>query len=197
MSTNFSESPTDVVSFAASLARGLGHGGVPVEQKSRKRSSVNAGGVTVKGEAQVTGETAKGDAHAENERKKLRTLSSDEATFATAIAAAATSLTRRTEAVAEQHAAQAKQEEAEKAFENEMDGLDALSLLSHCAVQLQVSQPSTPLFGPSKHAREKSWGETSILNALPSMSLSAPGSTGQGSFIPLLAAAAAQAAVTD
>lgn len=186
----FSESPTSVVSFAASLAQGVAGVGEEEKKLSRKRSSFNVGVVTVKKEEQAqahglaavqeTGETASGDAHEENERKRLRTLSPHEADATLARAMAA-----------EQLAAHEKQEEDKEAFENEMDSLDALSRLAHCAAQLQVSQPSTPLMGPSKHAREKSWGETSIMNALPSMSLSStPGSAGKGSFIAAAAALA-------
>ena len=84
----------------------------------------------------------------------------------------------------------------EDAFEAEVDGLDALTLLSQCAVQLQASQPSTPLQGPMK-AREMSWGETSFISALPTMSLagSAPGSLGKGSLVAAAAAAAAAKSV--
>ncbi len=80
----------------------------------------------------------------------------------------------------------------QRAFEDEMDGLDALSLLSHCAVQLQSSMPNTPVLS----GREMSWGETSIMNALPAMSLqaSAPSSASKGSMIVRAAVGALAAA---
>ena len=83
-------------------------------------------------------------------------------------------------------------QEPQRTFEDEMDGLDALSLLSHCAVQLQSSMPNTPVLS----GREMSWGETSIMNALPAMSLqaSAPSSASKGSMIVRAAVGALAAA---
>ncbi len=83
-------------------------------------------------------------------------------------------------------------QEPQRTFEDEMDGLDALSLLSHCAVQLQSSMPNTPVLS----GREMSWGETSIMSALPAMSLqaSAPSSASKGSMIVRAAVGALAAA---
>ena len=81
--------------------------------------------------------------------------------------------------------------EQEKRFEDEIDGLDALSLLAGAAVQLQASQPSTPQQGPAKPHREMSWGETSFMSALL---LPGPGKT---SMAAAAAAAAAKASASS
>ena len=199
---SLSGSPADVVSFASTLAW------MPVsEQKqSRKRPSVDAG-ATIREEsylaiAKLACEEApslvdcaagqqdrqENDTDEEAERKKSRTLSPKEEGPAAPTADA------------EKIADECKQAENRGAGDEGMDGLDALSLLSSCAVQsllrtysaqLQLSQPSTPQL-----TREQSWGENSIMSALPNMLLSGssvPGSAGKASLVASAAATAARA----
>lgn len=199
---SLSGSPADVVSFASTLAW------MPAsEQKqSRKRPSVDAG-ATIREEsylaiAKLACEEApslvdcaaeqqdrqENDTDEEAERKKSRTLSPKEEAPAAPTADA------------EKIADECKQAESRCAGDEGMDGLDALSLLSSCAVQsllrtysaqLQLSQPSTPQL-----TREQSWGENSIMSALPNMSLSGssgPGSAGKASLVASAAATAARA----
>lgn len=197
---SLSGSPADVVSFASTLAW------MPAsEQKqSRKRPSVDAG-ATIREEsylaiAKLACEEApslvdcaaeqqdrqENDTDEEAERKKSRTLSPKEEAPAAPTADA------------EKIADECKQAEGRCAGDEGMDGLDALSLLSSCAVQsllrtysaqLQLSQPSTPQL-----TREQSWGENSIMSALPNMSLSGSSGTASAGKASLVASAAATAA---
>jgi len=199
-----SESPTDVLTFAASIAwlpacekKGKTNATAKAEPSEegviqQMRESVGSDGAVQKqgGEERKRkvgeeGERAKGDAGrlaaAEDaDRKKSRTVWPE---------ATAAVVKQEEGAATEQQAREAREREAQRAFEDEMDGLDALSLLSHCAVQLQASLPNTPVLT----GREGSWGETSIMSALPPMSLQAqaPPSAGKGSLALLAAAGAA------
>ena len=149
-----SESPTDVVSFAATMALCQQD---ETHKNSRKRTSDMVGAASaqqpeVKQEAQehVHGESTESESP-ELERKKARRLSGE-------VVVADVSAKSHGEG-------DSAQRHAESAFEAEMDSLDALSLLSHCAAQVQASQPPTPLMAP--FSREGSWGEVSMMDALP------------------------------
>jgi len=175
--STLSESPTDVVSFAARIAWSPAQ--ITQEQQQlRKRTPIKTEWVPVSSGADcrevdaVGQDTANSDdcQESNHQRKKLRTVSPND--VATCPLSKSTVETMQGRAIKD-FLTHAQEEEAPRAFEEELDGLDAPSLLSNCAVMAQVRtrpHPATPLQGPDIK-REMSWGENSIMSALAPMLL--------------------------
>lgn len=203
VATPLSESPSDVVSFSDSLAWGRSASGGRAEQhkESRKRAASAAVGPTVRQlrrpmlispsedtRQAAQAATAEGEGKDPAKEAPVKTEGSESAE-------AAVEEERKKQCTEENQAAgklAPSPHEQEERFEDEMDGLDALSLLAGAAVQLQASQPSTPQQGPAKPQREMSWGETSFMSALL---LPGPGKTSMAAAAAATAAAKASASL--
>ena len=201
-----SESPTDVLTFAASIAW------VPRGTHNMSANAQDLTQVKVKAEQSkegvVQGVESHGEAQGRGGEERKRKVGEDLRRFSKGDAgqsAATEDADRKKSRLVWPEVAEAavkpeggapmqlaKEGGGKEFFEDEMDGLDALSLLSHCAVQLQSSMPNTPVLS----GREMSWGETSMMSALPAMSLqaSAPSSASKGSMLVRAAVGALAAA---
>uniref|UniRef100_A0A7S0F5I2 BHLH domain-containing protein n=1 Tax=Hanusia phi TaxID=3032 RepID=A0A7S0F5I2_9CRYP len=150
-----SESPTDIASFAETLwgsGQRRGHKRSNAVIKEEPESDGN-------GEDLEKGSELSAGEQASTEKKRIRRLSED--------SSASLKGSQPTSRVA---SSSGKGES-----DDDGDCMNALSLLSECALQVHGSAPSTPVQRP----RESSWGETSLLKALPTMRLSVSEGRGQ------------------
>jgi len=144
-----SESPTDIASFAETL---WGSG----QRRGQKRSNA-----VIKEESESDcnleelerGSDLSTVANLNTEKKRIRKLSED-----------STSSLKGSLPTSRVASSSGKTES-----DDDGDCLNALSLLSECALQVQGSEPNTPVQGP----RGGNWGEGSLLRSLPTLRLSA------------------------